>query len=85
MISKTLIYTPLSRKRVCRDLHSFSDIKCPLFTHLGWGVAERGQCHLFFTVFLILWLPLFSKMSQILSANLIDLTLLVTFYEDKRW
>ena len=31
----------------------FSDNKCPLFTRLGGGVAERGQCHLFFTVFLI--------------------------------
>ena len=33
----------------------FSDNKCPLFTRLGGGAggfAERGQCHLFFTVFL---------------------------------
>ena len=34
----------------------FSENKCPLFTRLGGGFAERGQCH-FFTNFLILWLP----------------------------
>ena len=36
----------------------FSDDKCPLFTRLGEGLAERGQCHLFFTVFFISGLPL---------------------------
>ena len=30
----------------------FSDDKCPLFTCLGGGVAERGQCHLFLLFFL---------------------------------
>ena len=30
----------------------FLDNKCPLFTHLGGRVAERGQCHLFFYRFL---------------------------------
>ena len=30
----------------------FSDNKCPLFAHLGGGVAERGQCHLFLPFFL---------------------------------
>ena len=29
----------------------FSDNKCPLFTRLGGGVAERGQCHLFYRLF----------------------------------
>ena len=26
----------------------FSDDKCPLFTRLGGGFAQRGQCHLFY-------------------------------------
>ena len=31
----------------------FSDNKCPLFARLGGGVAERGQCHLFYRFFYI--------------------------------
>ena len=40
----------------------FSDNKCPLFTHLGGGVAQSGHCPLFFTVFLIGWLPLVTSL-----------------------
>ena len=35
----------------------FSDNKCPLFTHLGGGFAERGQCHLFLPFFLYQGFP----------------------------
>ena len=47
----------------------FSDCKCPLFTRLGGGVAERGQCHLFYRFFTS-GLPLvefFKKLAEILS------------------
>ena len=30
----------------------FSDNKCLLFAHLGGGVAERGQGHLFYHFFI---------------------------------
>ena len=35
----------------------FSDNKCPLFTRLGGGFAERGQCHLFLPFFLLRGFP----------------------------
>ena len=35
----------------------FSDNKCPLFTRLGGGFAERGQCHLFLPFFLYQGFP----------------------------
>ena len=52
-------YAILSQKRICRNLRVFSNNKCPLFTRLGgWGVAERGQFHLFLPFFFIARLPL---------------------------
>ena len=35
----------------------FSDDKCPLFTRLGGGVAQRGQCPLFLPFFLLEGFP----------------------------
>ena len=42
----------------------FSDNKCPLFTRLGGGVAERGQCHLFLPFFLLRGFPNLPLVSQ---------------------
>ena len=38
----------MSQKRICRDLRSFSDNKCPLFAHLGGGGSPKGDNDTFF-------------------------------------
>ena len=51
-------HTLFCRKNAFVAIYAFfSDNKCPLFTRLGGGFTEMGQCHLFFTVFLLYGFP----------------------------
>ena len=70
MIAKTQTYAVLLRKRTCRDLFTFSDKKCPLFTRLGGGIAGGGQCYLFCRFFFIAGLPLIRTMCRSVPTSL---------------
>ena len=65
----------------------FSDNKCPLFTRLGGGVAERGQCHLFLPFFLLRGFPKYmvfinTRISQKQSFHLLRWLNIRVFHEN---
>ena len=61
-LSQHSTYAVLLQKRVCRNIRSFSDNKCHLFTSLGGGGRRKGTMSPFLPFFFISGLPLYPEL-----------------------